>query len=99
LANVMITLRNSTLHQTASCAQKLSLEEANPKILVPLVTLTSFDVLLMLKEGPNGLMGTCVYKPRLFQAKTIDGLLHDFQEVLERMTTHPERPISEIRVF
>jgi hypothetical protein len=42
------------------------------------------------------LVGTCVYKPFLFRARTIDRLLRDFEEVLERMTTHPERPISEM---
>ena len=30
-----------------------------------------------------GLVGTCVYKPHLFGARTIDRLLRDFQEVLE----------------
>jgi hypothetical protein len=52
----------------------------------------------MLREGSRGLAGTCVYKPHLFRARTIDRLLRDFQEVLERMTIQPERPISEIRV-
>lgn len=42
--------------------------------------------------------GTCVYKPHLFRARTIDRLLGDFQEVLELMTTQPERPISEIGI-
>jgi len=67
-------------------------------MLVPLVTMTSFDVIVMLRESAGGLVGTCVYKPHLFGAGTIDRLLGDFQEVLERMTTQPERPISEIRV-
>ena len=45
-----------------------------------------------------GLAGTCVYKPHLFRARTIDRLLRDFQQVLELMTTQPERPISAIHV-
>jgi hypothetical protein len=61
--------------------------------------MTSFDVILMLRESAGGLVGTCVYKPHLFGAGTIDRLLGDFQEVLERMTAQPERPISEIRVL
>jgi hypothetical protein len=67
-------------------------------MLVPLVTITSFDAILMLRETAHGLVGTCVYKPHLFRARTIEGLLCDFQEVLERMTMQPEQPISEIRV-
>jgi acyl-CoA synthetase (AMP-forming)/AMP-acid ligase II len=98
LANVMIILQNATLRPTASSAHKLSFEEANPNMLVPLVTITSFDAILMLRETAHGLVGTCVYKPHLFRARTIEGLLCDFQEVLERMTMQPEQPISEIRV-
>jgi non-ribosomal peptide synthetase component F len=98
LANAMILFQNSALRPTASSRHKLSFEEANPNMLVPIVTVTPFDVILMLRESPQGLAGTCVYKPHLFQADTIDRLLRDFQEVLERMTAQPEQPISVIRV-
>jgi non-ribosomal peptide synthetase component F len=98
LANIMILLENAALRQIANSGHKLSFEEANPNMLVPLVTITSFDVILMLRESPHGLAGTCVYKPRPLQARTIDRLLRDFREVLERMTTQPEQPISSIRV-
>jgi hypothetical protein len=53
---------------------------------------------MMLKESPDGLTGTCVYKPHLFSERTIDRLLHDFQSVLECMTIRPDQPISGIRV-
>jgi hypothetical protein len=98
LANVMIIFQNSALRPTANSGHKLSFEEANPSMLVPLVTITSFDVILMLRESSDGLAGTCVYKPHLFQAATIDRLLRDFQEVLARMTAQPEQPISAICV-
>ena len=94
----MIIFQNSALRPTANSRHKLRFEEANPNTLVPLVTITPFDVILMLRESPHGLVGTCVYKPHLFQAATIDRLLRDFQEVLERMTAQPEQPISAIRV-
>jgi non-ribosomal peptide synthetase component F len=96
--NAMMILQNSALRPTANSGHKLSFEEANPNMLVPLVTITSFDVIFMLRETSRGLAGTCVYKPDRFQATTIDRLLRDFQEVLERMTTQPEQPISAIRV-
>jgi acyl-CoA synthetase (AMP-forming)/AMP-acid ligase II len=98
VVNVMILLQNDTLRPALKSGHRLSFAEANPNMLVPLVTMTSFDVILMLRESAGGLVGTCVYKPHLFGAGTIDRLLGDFQEVLERMTTQPERPISEIRV-
>jgi len=98
LANVMILLQNATLRPTAGSGRKLSFEEANPNMLLPLLTITSYDVILMLRESTHGLAGTCVYKPPLFTATAIDRLLRDFQEVLEQMVIQSERPISAIRV-
>jgi non-ribosomal peptide synthetase component F len=98
LARVMIQLQNATLRPIASSARMLTFEEANPSTLVPLVTATTFDVILMLHENAHGLTGSCVYKPHLFGAKAIDRLLRDFRSVLEQMVTQPERPISAIRV-
>jgi acyl-CoA synthetase (AMP-forming)/AMP-acid ligase II len=98
LANVLVLLQNATLRPTASSGHILTFEEADPSMLLPLVTITTFDVILMLHESGQGLMGTCVYKPHLFSAMTINCLLRDFQEVLEQMVAQPERPISAIRV-
>ncbi|SHK59228.1 Acyl-CoA synthetase (AMP-forming)/AMP-acid ligase II [Bradyrhizobium lablabi] len=96
--NAMMILQNSALRPTANSGHKLCFEEANPNMLVPLVTITSFDVIFMLRETPRGLAGICVYKPHRLKSETIDRLLRDFQEVLECMTTQPEQPISAIRV-
>jgi non-ribosomal peptide synthetase component F len=98
LAQAMITLQSATLRPRTSVAHGLAFEEANPDLLMPLVTITSYDIILMLREGPDGLVGTCVYKPALFGARTIDRLLRDFQKVLGQMVTHPDRPLSAVRV-
>ena len=98
LAQVMLLLQNAALRPTASSRQALAFEEADPSLLSPLVTATSYDVILMLHESGDGLVGTCAYKPRLFDPKTIDRLLRDFQTVIEHMVTQPERPISAIQV-
>jgi acyl-CoA synthetase (AMP-forming)/AMP-acid ligase II len=98
LSQVMILLQNATLRPTANSGHTLMFEEADPSMLLPLVTTTTFDVILMLHESAHGLVGTCVYKPHLFGVLTIDRLLRDFQEVLEHMVAQPERPISAIRV-
>jgi hypothetical protein len=98
LAQVMIQLQSATLRPMASAGRTLTFEEANPSMLVPLVTATTFDVILMVHENAHGLTGSCVYKPHLFGAKAIDRLLRDFRSVLEQMVTQPERPISAIRV-
>jgi hypothetical protein len=74
------------------------LEEANPSMLLPVVTATTFDVSLIMRESTQGLTASCIYKARLFDAKTIDNLLLDFQSVLEQMATRPEEPISTVGV-
>ena len=98
IAQVMIQLQNATLRPIASFGRALAFEEANPSMLVPLVTTTTFDFALMLHESTDGLLGSCIYKPHLFDAFTIDRLVRDFQSVLEQMVMQPERPISAIRV-
>jgi non-ribosomal peptide synthetase component F len=97
-ASVMIVLNNSILRPPSGIGRALTFEEANANMLMPVVTLTTFDIILMLSEGREGLTGTCAYKPHLFNAGTIDCLLRDFEAVLERMVTRPTRPISTIRV-
>jgi hypothetical protein len=97
LANVMILLQNAALRPMAGSGRELAIEEANPGMMLPLVTTASFDVMFMLHDGPHGLRGTCVYKPYLFGARAIDRVLRDFQRVLQRMVTQPERPILAIR--
>ena len=57
---------------------------------------STFDVMLMLRESPQGLVGTCAYKPHLFGAKTIDRMLRDFQQVLKHMVVQPDGPVSVI---
>jgi non-ribosomal peptide synthetase component F len=99
LTSVMFLLQNASLRPTSSFGQILSFEEVDPSILLPLLTTTTFDISLTLREVSDGLAGTCVYKPSLFDAATIDYVLRDFQEVLGAIVTQPERPISAIRVF
>jgi acyl-CoA synthetase (AMP-forming)/AMP-acid ligase II len=95
LAPVMLLLNNASLRPSVSSAQ-LSFEEANPDIPVPLVTVTTFDIILILRETADGLMGTCIYKPALLGSRAVDRLLRDFRTVLEQMVAQPELPISAI---
>ena len=98
LANIMILLQNASLRPQAQFQGTLVCEEANPDMILPMVTATTFDVILALVESSNGLVGTCIYKPHLFSGREIDRLLQDFESVVEQMVLQPERPISAIRV-
>jgi hypothetical protein len=93
----MIIFQNATLRPPTRSGRALSFQEANPGMLVPLVAATACDVVLALHESPEGLTGSCVYKPDLFGIATIDRMLGDFQYVLERLLTQPEQPLSTIR--
>jgi len=99
LAKIMISLQNATLRPRAKFGATLACEEANPNLILPLVTTTTFDVILALVESSLGLAGTCIYKPNLFSANEIDRLLQDFESVIEQMVAQPARPISAIRVL
>ncbi len=99
LAQIMILLQNATLRAPARFKSTLACEEANPNAILPLMTTTTFDVILAFVESSLGLVGTCIYKPHLFSAKEIDRLLQGFEDVIEQMMTQPERPISAIRIL
>jgi len=92
----MLLLQNAGLRPAASSPHKLKFEEAHPDIPLPLVTVTTFDVILILRETADGLVGACVYKPAILGSRTVDRLLGDFRKVLEQMVTRPELPISAI---
>jgi hypothetical protein len=96
LAQVMILLHNATLRPETSSGHCLAYEEAEPDIRMPLVTTTTYDVIFILRESARGLVGSCIYKPQLFTAKSIDHLLRDFRKALENMVVRPERSFSAI---
>src|SRR5215468_3639384 len=74
----------------------LRVMEARQSLTEPGVTATTFDCILMMRETPQGLTGSCIYKTALFEAATIKRLLRDFQEVLTRLVAQPEQPLSTL---
>src|SRR5262249_8184911 len=96
LAQVLMWLQNDALRPIVRPGNGLNLEEIDPGVMLPLVTVTAFDIALMLRESPRGLVGTCVYKPYL-GAETVDRMLREFQEGADYIGVQPDRPISEIQ--
>jgi acyl-CoA synthetase (AMP-forming)/AMP-acid ligase II len=94
LAQVLIWLQNAALRPIVRGGQGLCFEELDPAMLTHPAAVTAFDLMLMLRESSHGLIGTFVYKPRLFASETIDRMLDHFEQVLENMIVKPERPIS-----
>ena len=93
---VMLLLHNAALRRAANAATALSFEEADAGLPMPLVTTTTYDVILVLRESADGLVGSCIYKPSSGSAKSVDRLVRNFRKVLEAITAQPERPISSI---
>ena len=89
LARVMVLLHNAALRPVANTGEGLAYEEADPGMRMPLVTTTTYDVILTFREGSRGLVGSCIYKPQLFTAKSIDRLLRDFRNMLESIVDLP----------
>jgi len=98
LARIMLLYQNAALRPRAGSEGSFAFEEADPTMILPLVTTTTFDVILVFVEAGMGLAVTCIYKPDLFSVEAIDRLLSDFDGTVEQTVTEPERPISAVCV-
>ena len=95
---MFIWLQNASWRHIIRAGEGLSFEEVDPAMLTHPAAVSAFDIMLMLREGAQGIVGTCVYKRHLFAAETVDRMLGRFEQVLEHMVLQPERPISAIPV-
>ena len=66
---------------------------------IPAAVATTFDMILMLRERPEGIAGTCIYKKDRFEPATVQGMVEDFERVLERLVEEPDCPLSAVRSF
>jgi acyl carrier protein len=94
LCQVMLVLQNALLRPLQLPGLTLDVLETGQNILEPALTITTFDIILVLHEKPSGLTCSCIYKTALFEAATIERMLEDFQHTLERVAAQPEQPLS-----
>jgi hypothetical protein len=59
-------------------------------------TPTTFDIILVIQEGIQGLTVSCIYKTTRFDASTIEQLLDDFERLLARLIAQPEQSLSTL---
>lgn len=97
LCQVLVILQNTMLQPRQSSDSTLSFLEAEQSKLTPPVIATTFDIILILYEKPQGLIVSCTYRRDLFNDVTIKKILGDFQSVLERIIIHPEQQLSTFR--
>ena len=60
----------------------------------PDLTLTTFDVILVLRESSQGLSGSLTYKTTLLDAAMVNRMIGSFQRVLKRIVSHPDQTLS-----
>jgi hypothetical protein len=80
-------------------ASPVSFREMDQRWLTPEVTVTTFDVILQLREQAHGLSGWCVYNAELFDAATVRRLVADLRGALEALVAEPERPLATFRTL
>jgi amino acid adenylation domain-containing protein len=97
LCQVMVIWQNAMLRPLQFSAQRLRFLTTEQNVVAANVALTTFDIVLILRERPQGLTGTCIYKADLFDAATISGVLGNFQDVLSCLSTQPERALATFR--
>ena len=93
LCQVMVIWQNFMLRSPPDSAHALAFQELEQSAGVPDGGLTTFDLTLMLRERPQGLTATCIYKTDLFDATTISRMLDDFRSVLTYLSATPEQAL------
>jgi non-ribosomal peptide synthetase component F len=97
LCQVMVIWQNTILRPQQGSAQTLSFQTIEQSVVAPHAALTTFDIILILRERSQGLSGTCIYKADLFDAATISRMLDDFQYVLACLSAQPEQKLVTFR--
>jgi len=97
LCQLMLIWQNAMVQPQPCSDHILSFQAMEQNIVAPDVALTTFDIILTLRERPQGLSGTCLYKTDLFNAATIKHMLDDFQDILASLSIQPEQPLAAFR--
>ena len=99
LCQVMVILQNAVQRPVMRSAGTLRFVRADWNAPIPAAVATTFDMILMLRERPEGIAGTCIYKKDRFEPATVQGMVEDFERVLERLVEEPDCPLSAVRSF
>jgi hypothetical protein len=97
LCQVLVIWQNAMLRPLQFSPRRLSFLTMEQNVVAPNAALTTFDIILALRERPQGLTGTCLYKTDLFDAATISRMLDDFQEILTCLSAQPEQRLATFR--
>jgi hypothetical protein len=94
LCQAMVIWQNAMVQTEQFLQRRLRFETIEQNVEVLDAVLTTFDVILTLRERSQGLTGMLIYKTDLFDAETICQMLDDFQYVLTCLHTQPETALA-----
>ncbi len=98
LSQVMLVLQPSIPPPLRLSNLTLEVLEMNLDLMDVGLTVTTFDLILLIYDTQAGLDISCIYKRMLFDDTTINHLLSHFQVVLEHMMVQPEQPLSALQL-
>ena len=91
LCQVMVLWQNAPVPPNTLNKGKLRFEPMDQGIEMPNEELTTFDVIVMLRQQSDRLVGSVIYKTHLFQPETIERAIGDFESVLEILQDESQR--------
>jgi amino acid adenylation domain-containing protein len=80
-------------------APEMGLAKVNLPAGVPVSADVKFDLEVHLFDGPNGLTGTFVYSPELFDVSLISRMAGHFQRLFEKALAAPDKKLSAISLL
>ncbi|MGE3537906.1 MAG: amino acid adenylation domain-containing protein [Candidatus Tectimicrobiota bacterium] len=99
LCQVMLVWQHADLWPQECSTATLTFQTLEQSIIMPDVALTTFDMIITLREGPQGMTGRCLYKTELYEATTIDTMLDDLQGLLRDFSTTLGQPLEMYRTL
>src|SRR5262249_4647169 len=87
LCQAMFILQHARLRPVALPSLTMSFIETEASLMEFGFAATTCNLVLVLRERPQGLVGACIYKASLFEATTIRRMLDDFRRVLENIVS------------
>jgi non-ribosomal peptide synthetase component F len=67
--------------------------------ITPELNTAKFDIALFLVEDGEELLGSVNYRADLFDAGTIERLIHRFEVLLQNSVTHPDTPVKMLEAL
>jgi amino acid adenylation domain-containing protein len=62
----------------------------------PEIAVTTFDLVMLMREGSEGLTGFLIYKMFVFDEMMVDRFIRNFENLLERIVSDPNESVSAL---